>query len=312
MAIKRHRNKALADLSIKFMQDMMDYNAQRALAPVKRVTEKSDEYYIYNRDDAFRPGDTKRANKAKARRVELERLSVGSYLLSNHASAIETSEEDKAFADPAVNPSEDAILEITRDLMLDMELTVAENFFTSTAITSNLLTLSTDAWDLDTTTSTPIDDFDTAIRGLMTSIAKKPSGALMGKKTFDVLKNHADILDRVKWSERGVVGEEVMANVVGVPIAVNSVINQTIKYNISSTSDFVFDNNVLVYYNSDSSGLRSANLGITFVGLYGDTAPAVRRYRDELIDSDVLELNWMYDVKLVSSLSGYLIKAANS
>lgn len=312
MAIKRHRNKALADLSVKFMQDIEDYNAQKVLAPVKRVTEKSDEYYIYNITDAFRPGDTKRANKSKARRIELERLSVGTYLLQNHASAIETSEEDKAFSDPAVNPSEDAIMEITRDLMLDMELTVAENFFTSTAIASNLLTLSTDAWDLDTTTSTPIEDFDTAVRGIMTSIAKKPTGAFMGKKTFDVLKNHPDILDRVKWSERGVVSEQVLGNVVGVPITVNSVIAQTLKYDISSTANFVFDNNVLVYYNSGAPGLCTANLGITFVGLYGDTAPSVRRYRDELIDSDVLELNWMYDVKLISSLSGYLIKAANS
>ena len=307
MAVKRHRDKALADLSIKLMQDMMDYNAQRTLAPIKSVAEKSDEYYVYNIHDAFRAGDTKRANRSKARRVELERLSVGSYLLQNHASAIEVSKEDKAFSDPAVDPSEDAIQEITHDLMLDMELNVAETFFTTSAIQVNLLTLSTNKWDYDTTTSDPIADFDTAIQGLIKSIAKRPNGAFMGKKTFDILKDHAEILDRIKWSERGVVSEDMLGNVLGVPVTVNTVINQTLAFGLSATTGFVFDDKVLIYYNKANPGLRSTNLGTTFVGLYGDSSPAVRRYRDESIDSDVIELNWMYDVKLVHSLSGYLI-----
>ena len=310
--IRRHRNKALADYSIKYMQDAQDYNAQKMLAPAKKVVEKTDEYYIYDRDDAFRAGDTRRANHAEARLVENQALSVGSYQLRNHALKTLISAEDDAFSDDVVNPREDAIEELADLMLRDMEIEVAKNFFTSTAIQTNLLTLSSNAWDNDTTTSNPIDDMDTAIQGIITSIAKKPTGAFMGKKTFDILKDHPEVLDRVKWSERGVVTEDIMSNVLGLPVGVNHVVNATTDYGVSTTAGFLFDGKVLVYYNKENPSKKNANMGTTFVGLYGDSAPVVKRYREERFDSDVIELNWMYDVKLVHSLSGYLINSAHS
>jgi hypothetical protein len=302
----RHTPKALSDYSVKYSQDITEYNLSDSIAPVKSVEEKTDQYYIYDPSDLFRVGHTVRANKTPAKPVDFSNLSTSTYVMKNHALKTFVSREDKETSDPSVDPEMDAVEEVTQQLMLDREYDCAQKFLTTTAIT-NYKTL-TDKWSYDTTTSNPIADIDTATTVILRAIAKVPAGAVCGHQTMQTLKSHTEILDRIKWSERGVLTEEIIASILGLPkITVNKTIYNSAAEGLANTQSFLVNSMFLVYYNSTKPQRKNANLGTTFAGIYGGAAPEVKRYRDDSLDSDVIELNWMYDQKVVLSLSGYLL-----
>lgn len=283
-----------------------------ALAPMKRVNKKTDQYFIYDVAQQFRRNDLQRSNRGESKELELTELSTSSYVLKRYSAKTYVSEEDKMVADPAVNPMVDAVQELTDSLLREKELQAANAFFTSTAFTTNLLTLSSNAWSYDTTTSAPIDDADTAIQGIMTRTGQVANNLAIGKQTFDVLKDHSDILDRVKWSERGIISEDILASVLGIDkITVGKGIYRTTAEGISATTTWMFNSNAVFFYNTPNVRGKIANMGVTFSGLFGDTKPVIRQWFDDDRNATAVEMDWMFDIKMVLSLSGYFIAKTN-
>jgi hypothetical protein len=309
----RHVPQALVDLSIKTIQDRSVFGVGDVLAPTKRVSKDTDKYYKYSVDQQFRVHNTVRANHAPSKRMDLTELSATSYNLRWHSLNTPVSERDRQNSDPAVNPDMDAVQELTDSLLREREIEVAKVFFTSTSFGQNLLTLSTNAYDLDTTTSDPIGDADTSIQSVLKSTGQVVNNCVMGFKTFQVLKDHSDVLDRIKWSERGIVTEDILASVLNCgQVTVGKSVYRTTNEGISATTDFVFDSKMLYLYNTPTPGIKSANLGITFSGLAGESMPRMKRWYDDNISADIIELEWAYDVELVNSLSGAMIAAVHS
>lgn len=313
MPFNRHVPKALADYSVKCIQDRSVFGMGEVLAPTKKVGKETDAYFKYSVTEQFKKQSLIRADKARAQRLDLTELSSTQYVLANHSAAIEVSDRERANADPSVDPDFDAAQEITDLLLREKELDVAKTFFTSTSFSTNLLTLSSNAYDLDTVTSTPIDDARTATRGILQQCGQIANGVSMGRNTFDILIDHADVLDRIKWSERGIVGQDILAAVLGIDkVHVSDAVFNDSKAGLAASMTFMFNTKLLYFFNNSNPGKRNANLGTTFSGMFGGTEPTTKRYREEDIASDVLELNWMYDVELINSLSGYMISAAHS
>lgn len=315
MTNTRHIPAALADYSVKCLQDTSVYKMANALAPLKPVQKETDKYYIYSVAENFRNTNNIRTDKSVAREVGLTGLTQGSYILEEYAQKYLVSDRERANADPAVNPEMDAMEEITGNLLRERNLTCAKVFWTDTSFSTNhaSLTAGTGQYDIDTTTSSPIEDADTALIAVLKATGKKVNGGVMGPNTAKILKRHSDILDRVKWSERGIVTEDILAVILGVGnVTVDETIYRTTDEGISATTDFIFDKRILYYHNETNPKLRSANLGITFSGLSGGLMPKTKRYRDENRNGDYIELSWMYDMRIVQSLSGYLLSDVHS
>lgn len=314
MPSNRHVPKALEDLSIKLLQDNSVFMMGEKLAPTKRVGKITDQYYRYNTAEQYMRKSTVRADKTRAKSVALVELTQSTYTLRNHALRVEISDIERQNADPAVDPEVDALQEITSDLLRDRELEVSANFFTSTSYTTNLLTLSTNAYDRNTTTSTPIEDARTAYRAILRNSGQPANGLAMGQNTFDVLIDHSDVLDRIKWSSvANNISQELLATTLGVDnVYVSKAVFNDSRYGLAASMTFIFNAALLYFYNTPNPGRRSANLGIGFSGFYGDAMPQVSRFREEDIKSDVVELNWMYSPTLVNSLAGYFIAVAHA
>ncbi len=313
MPTNRHVPQALVDLSIKTLQDRTVYNTGEVLAPTKRVTKEVDKYYKYSVDQQFRNENSVRANHAPSKRIDTTELSATSFNLQWHSLNIPVSERDRMNSDPAVNPEIDAVQELTDSLLRERELEVAKTFFTTTSFGTNLLTLSSNAYDLDTTTSDPIGDADTSINSVLKSTGQIVNNLVMGKQTFDVIKDHPDILDRIKWSERGIITSDLLGAVLNTEnVTVSKSVFRSTDEGISATTNFIYDTQMLYIYNTPAPGIRSANLGITFSGLAGEAMPKMRRWFDNDIQSDIIELEWAYDVELVNSLSGAMVASTHS
>ena len=312
MAIQRHQNTPLIDYTIKLMQDPSVYGAAGIMCPYRAVSKMTDIYYVYETMDAFRHVDSVRGNKVPAAMVDFSALSSSTYALQTHKVAMPISREDRMNADPAVNPEMEAMDEIMDMVMREKEIDAVKKFFTTTVSSVNNTTLTTNKWSYDTTTSNPIDDVDTAISAIKKAIGKKANNMVIGDDTWRVLKDHPELLDRIKWSQQGILSEGLVASLLGVPnLYVSDVIVQSNDYGISATTAFLYQSGALIFYNDPNPRLRSSNFGTCFTGIYGGTAPEIRRYRDEKIDSDIIELNWSYDQKIVLSLAGYFISGTD-
>lgn len=305
-----HVNAALADLSVKVMQSSEEYNVHRALFPAKTVQKMSDVYYVYNTANSFRRAYDIRANGAESNRIRDLDLSQVTYQMAEHSLHEMVSDRDRENADTAVQPEMDAVQDVTTIIARNKEVDCALKAFTSTSFSGgNLLTLSSNAWDLDTTTSSPIDNVDTARSNVLQNTGKAPNAMVVGFNTWqDGIKDHADILDRIKYSERGIVSEDIAAAVFGLDrITVGKGITRTTNDGISATTGYIFQSKALIYYNETNPRLRSQNFGVTFQR----NMPTVERFREDLKKADRFEVSHIYDQRIVLSLSGYLIAATD-
>jgi hypothetical protein len=244
--------------------------------------------------------------------VDHQLLSTGTYVLGHYALSDLITDREREYADEMVNPEYEVVEEITKQLQLNKQYEAAALFFTTTA-SSNNTTLTTNQWDYDTTTSNPIEDADTAILTIMKAIGSMPNNIVMGQPTFRVLKDHAEILDRVKWSQVGFITEDLIASALGIPnLSVANTAGQTLADGISATSDFLFNSKALIFYSDPNPGKYVKSFGVCFTGSSGESAPQVDNWREPSLKGDMYEVNWAYQMKIVLSLAGYVIAGTNS
>lgn len=304
-----HINAALPDLSIKVMQQVAEYNIHRLVFPPKPVQKMSDSYFIYDVTGSFRTAQDYRANAAESNNIDELAMSTATYVLMEHSLNRMVSDRDRENADASIDPEFDAVQDVTTTIARNKEVDCALKIFTtSTYGGSNKAVLSSNAWNNDTTTSSPIDDVDTARENLLQNTGKVPNGMVMGLKTWQVLKDHADLLDRIKFSERGIITEQIAAVIFGIDnLTVSRGITRTTNAGISGTMGYIFDSAALLYYNDPNPRIRSQNFGITFQ----KAEPVIDRIRVMTKKSDMIEVSWFYDQKIVLSSSGYLISGTN-
>lgn len=304
---KRHIPAALPDLSIKVRQDVTEYRAAATLFPERNVAKMNDQYYIYNIADNFRTAHDIRANATESNGIDSLGLSTAAYSLAEHALHEYVSDRDRANADPAVDPYVDAVEDVTTILMRNKEVEAALKTLTTTTYGSgNLLTLSSNAWAFNTSTSSPIEDIDTASLNIQAATAKVPNTIVLGLRDHNVLKDHSEILDRIKYSERGIITEDILSAVFGVQnYTVSKGLYRSTVPGISGTVTRIFDNAAVVCYNETNPRLRTSNFGVTFQ----KREPQIDIIRDDHRDADKIQQKWFYEQKIGLSSSGFLIKA---
>ena len=305
-----HIPAALPDLSVKVMQDVKEYAVHRAVFPPLNVKKMSDQYFFYNVEDNFRVAQDYRANATESNGIDPVALTQQVYFMAEHSLHRYVSDRDRENADTAIDPEMDAVEEVTSVVARVKERSCALTIFTTTSFaTANRLILSSNAWANDTTTSQIIDDIDVAKNQILLSTGKLPNGMVVGYQTWNnAVKDHADILDRIKWSERGVVSEDIAAMVLGLDsITIGKGINRTTEPGISATTGYIFNAAALIYYNDPSPKLRSSNFGVTFQ----KADPVIDKIRDDHRKSDKIEVSWTYDQRTILTNAGYLITAVN-
>lgn len=312
----RHINQPLTDLSVYYangMRSLYDF-----MFPVIGVMKQSDKYFIYNREDFWRSDAKDRAPGAEAA-VSGYRVSTDSYFCERKALAHDISDPERANADPAVSDLDgDATEYITEQIRLRNEIDWIDNFFTtgvwdgassSTDMTGQAAPASTASNFLhwNDVNSTPIED----LRGEMTAVSektgKRPNKLALGSQVWTALADHPDILDRIKYTERGVVTEDLLASLLGLDeVRTGDMVRNTAAEGSSAASfSFIAGRSALLAYVTPSPGLKKVSAGYTFTWTGMQGAPSIgariKRYRLERNESDRVEGETWRDYKSVSS-----------
>lgn len=294
---------ALSNVSVKYTNET--FIADRIL-PVLRVTKQTGKYYIYDKSN-LRVDQTDRAAGSPSNEVGYSLSLSAAFLCEDHALKGFVADEVQDQAEAALNPLVDETEIITEKLILDREIKAAALLLSTANITQNVTLAGTDQWS-DYSNSDPIGDVRTARTTIHAATFKKPNKLIMGKQVFDVLVDHPQVLERVKYSQLGIVTAELLARLFQVEeVIVGEAGKNTANEGQTDVLAYVWGKDVLLAYVAPRVALKQVTLGYTFT--YGTRT--AKRWRDEDREGTYVRIGGdNYVQKLVAAACGYLIKAA--
>jgi hypothetical protein len=279
--------------------------------PIVNVNKQSDVYYKYTKGDFFRlPETTIRAPKTKGRTVHYN-VSSDTYYATNYALLDEMDYETLANADTPLKLKEKAARNITNLLTLDWENRVASQITSGSNVGSHAAVAS--KWNSSTAgTSDPFADIQTAKSAIRSTTGLEPNLIIFGKEVYNALLRHADILDRIKYVQRGVVTTDLLAALFDVEkVLIGSSIKNTAEENqADSFSDIWGKNTVLAHINGPETDGKEPSLGYSFRWsnpLLGGQPYAVETWEDpDHGNYTNLRVQYYQDEKIVAPELGYL------
>jgi len=314
-----HIDRALTNISVAHFQDASNFIADKVF-PIIKVNRKSDEYYIYNKGDFLRDEARVRGSISESAGSDYD-VETGSYLCKKHAFHYDVSPEDRVNYDEPLDADKDAEIFVTNKMLIRREMEWATNFFKagvwSTEVTgvTTVSNQDTEAVYWSNEASTPITDISKRSVAMASTTGYKPNTLVLSPDAFNALKNHYDILDRIKYTERGIVTTALLASLFEVDnVYVAWAVVNTSKKGAEDSIGFIMGKNALLCYSNPNPSLRTPSAGYIFAwtglegaGAYGNRI--VRIPMDMLgLGVERIEGEVAFDAKKVSGELGVFFK----
>lgn len=229
-------------------------------------------------------------------------LSTGSYVAVEYAFAKGVTDEARDNSDDPLRPEIEAAEFVTDNLLRAREKRVAD-LVSACANWANSVTPST-KWDDDT--SDPLGDVDTARTAILQATGLMPNSMVMGWEVWEDLKNHPDLLDRIKYTEKGVLTSDLAAGLFEVnKLLVGRSVYESAEEGETSSMAFIWGKQVTLLYAPESPGLMKPAAGYIF----RVKTREVSRFREDQERQDVFEARESTDECITGSDCAYVMSA---
>jgi hypothetical protein len=171
-------------------------------------------------------------------------------------------------------------------------------------------------WDLPGTAK-PIDDIEAAVLAIYDASGLWPDTLCMSRKTFRLLRNVEQILDRIASSGAGSptkatdVTASMLAQVFDIPkIVIAGSTENTANMGQSGVFGQIWDESkVFIGRTASSNDFREPCIGRTFHwnGDGSQIAGTVESYRDETVRADIIRVRHQVDEKLLYEEAGFIL-----
>lgn len=222
--------------------------------------------------------------------------------------------------DLQLDPEQDATAATLNSILLEHELKVS-NLVRNTANYpggSTVTLAGAQQWDDYTggvaSTSNPVNDIIVAARKIKALTGRDPNTLVIPKMGIGFIDNHPRIVDRFKtFSLTEPEAFRRLTGFTGEIIMVDSVYNTANNVDAAESIASFWGKDVWLGIVDPTPGQKTKTFGKTFAQRYpsGDLRP-VDRWREEPRKADLVRTSYKYDLKIVSSVAGYLIKTAFS
>lgn len=307
-----HADGYLTDLSVAFVQSSTNYVASRVFPEVP-VQKQSDTIAMYDRGDFLRDEVAKRQAGANSERAGY-RTNSTSYVADEWSLEHAVDDQVRANADEPYDVDKAATAFLGQKMLIKREVEFVTNFFT----TGNLWTGSSDGADLiggtdftqwSNAASTPIEDIHDKQSRIESATGFLPNKLVLNRNVWFDLKNHPDIVDRIKHTSGDAVSQQIVAQLLGLDevLVTSAVRNTAAEGNTASASYIAGDDALLVYTPSNPSLMTpAAGLTLTWDGLLpgAQNGIGVDTYRDEQAISDIYRIRGAWAQKRVSPVLG--------
>lgn len=310
-----HVDGPLTNLSVRFTQSSDMFLANKVF-PTVRVQHRSDLYYTYDRSFWFRTDAQLRAPATESAGSGYE-VGTDSFSCDVFAVHKDIDDQTRANADTQITLDRDATEFVTQHMLQRREQQYVDTFMAG-AVWGTTQTGGSNftVWD-DFANSDPIADLREGIIAMAKLTALKPTDLVLGPEVWDKLQDHPDFLDRIKYTQTGVVGTDLLARLLGInKVHIAWAVKNTAAEGETASYDFHHGKNALLLHVANSPGLNTPSAGYTFQwsGLFGagENGIRIKRFRLEAIASDRIEAEEALDQKVVSAELGYFYSGAVS
>lgn len=315
-----HVSRPLTNISIAYVQDASNFVAARVFPNIP-VQKQADSYFTYDRSYWFRDEAEKRAPGAESAGSGYG-IGTSSYSCDVFAIHKDVADQIRANADSPIALDREATLFVTQKLMLKREKQFVADFFAGgkwtydyDGVASSAATSQTIQWSNDTT-GDPIGDVDDAKADILESTGFEPNTMVIGYRVWTALRNHPDIIDRVKYvqnigpNETVKINERALADLFGVQnFYVMRAVENTAAEGDTAAYAFIAGKHALLCYSAPTPGVMLPSAGYTFSwnGYLGAGAEGnrIKNFRMEANASDRVEGEMAFDMKLVAADLGF-------
>ena len=300
-----HVDAILTNISVAYMQSQDNFIASKVF-PVVPVSKQSDKFFTYTKNDWFRDEAQRRADATESAGGGYN-LGTDTYNADVYAFHKDIGDQTRANADAPINVDREAAEFVTSRLMLKMETQWVSSFF-GTGVWASDVTPS-NLWS-DYTSSDPLNDVETGKRTILANTGFAPNTLVLGYDVFKTLKNHPDLVDRIKYTSAQTLTEGLMASLFDIPrVMVAKAVKATNNEGGTAAYDFTHGKNALLCYSAPSPGLLQPSAGyvMSWTGVSGGLGATIgtSRLRMDQFRADRIEAEVAFDMKVIGSDLGY-------
>jgi len=305
-----HVNVPLTNVSVAYMQSADSYIADKVFPKVP-VKKQSDLYWKYSKSDWRRTDVTRRAPSTETPGVGWN-VDTDSYFAHVYGVHKDIDDQLRANADSNFLLDRDSTEFVTNQLLLKRDIDWASTYFT-TGVWDTNYDGDSDFTKWSDAASDPIGQISQYVINFRKSTGFAPNIMVLGAEVMKALKNHPDIIDRIKYTQRGIVTEDLIATMFGVGEIYTSYASKATGPQKpdagaqDAAASYEFINNAksaLLLYAPSTPSLMTPSAGYTFTwnGYLGGNSEGIKikRFRMEHTASDRIEAEMTYDMKVVA------------
>lgn len=305
-----HVNKPLTNISIGYMQKARNFVAARVFPNVP-VTKQGDRYFTYAKDDFFRDEMKERAPGTESAGSGYTVDNTPTYFAKVWALHKDLDDQTRANYDDPLSPDRDATNFLTQKGLIRREKLWVNSYFKTGVWGVDLTGVSGTPgagqfkqWDQ--AGSTPVSDVQKQRIRIAETTGYMPNKLVIGPYVWLALSQHAEILDRIKYTQRGQITLDLLASLFDVDeVLVPFGTENTAIEGAAGSYSFITGKHALLVYAAPAPSLMEPTGGYTFswTGWFGagPEGNRIKRFRMEELESDRVEIQMAFDMKLVSS-----------
>lgn len=318
-----HVNAPLTNVSVAYIQKSDAFIATKVFPKVS-VSKQSDLYWKYSKSDWRRTDVQRRAPSTETPGVGWN-VTTDSYFAHVYGVHKDIDDQLRANADSRFRLDSDATSFVTNQLLLKRDLDWAATYFKTgvwgidyTGVASAPTGQQLLQWSVSS--SDPISQLATMQINFVQQTGFKANTLVVGANVLKSLKNHPAIIDRIKYTQKGIVSTDLIATLFDVEkvlvsyatVATGPQIPDAAAQDAAATFDFIANpNSALLCYTPSSPSLMQPAAGYTFTwnGYLNGNGEGIRvkRFRMEAIASDRIEGEMTYDMRVISKDVGVFL-----
>jgi hypothetical protein len=321
-----HVDRYLTNMAVAWSQQQDNFVASK-IFPTVPVLKESDLYAIYQKGYFYRDELAPRPLGGRPPRAGYE-ITNARYQCVEWGLEHTIDDRVRANADQPLSPDLAAMRLLTGQALVHRDQLWTKQYFTTGVWGTDWIGNTTASADgdlgtpnrflqFDQTGSDPIGFFDQRRIDVASATGYAPNVIVLGADAFRVIKNHPSVVDRIKYTQRGIVTTEILAELfdvdrVVVPMGViNLAHEQAPAANPTDSINFILNRwSAMMVYAAPAPSINDPSGGYTFAytglipGVTNAFGGVIERGREELAHSDVIQLRASYVMNIVASELG--------
>lgn len=304
-----HIDTYLTDISVGWAQNQANFIAGKVFPRVP-VLKQSDKFALYDKGYFYRDEMKVRPLGGRPNQIGYE-VDQGSYFCEEYAIEHKIDDRTRQNADQPLDPDRATMRLLTGQGLIKGDRLWATSFF-GTGIwgadwTGVASAPSGDEFiQFDQADADPISFFDEQRETIGGGTGFWPNTLVLGPAAWRGLRNCPDVLERIKFTQRATVSEDLLASLLGLDqvLVARSVYNTAAEGQDDNVQFIVDSNAALLVYAAPEPALDTPTGGYTFTwtGLLGsnEIGAVIERGREELAHSDVFQARMAIDPQIVA------------